>query len=162
MNCCAARHFLLAVTIVIIVSVVSPSSVLAQGPLPDAPMPSLEFAPVVANPIAPTPSIDHLGEHHFWDAQNIALFAAVTASSGADFAVTRSNLQSGGKELNPVVRLFGRSTPGLAVNFCGETIGVIGVSYFFHKTGHHKLERIASTVNIGISVGAAGYGMTHR
>lgn len=148
--------------IVLAVSAAFPSTALAQGPLPDAPMPSLEFAPVVANPIAPTPSIDHLGEHHFWDAQNIALFAAVAASSGADFAVTRSNLQSGGKELNPVVRLFGRSTPGLAVNFCGETIGVIGVSYFFHKTGHHKLERIASTVNIGISVGALGYGMTHR
>ncbi len=147
---------------VIAVSVVLPSTAFAQGPLPDAPEPSIEFAPVAANPIAPSPSGDNFGEHRFWDMQNIALFTAVGASSGVDFAVTRSNLQSGGKELNPVVRLFGRSTQGLAVNFCGETIGVIGISYFFHKTGHHKLERMVSTVNIGISVGAASYGMTHR
>lgn len=162
MNCCVSRRIVLVVTIVIFISVAAPSTAFAQGPLPDAPMPSLEFAPVVANPVAPTASIDLFGEHHFWDAQNIVLFVAVAASSGADFAVTRSNLQSGGKELNPVVRLFGRSTPGLAVNFCGETIGVVGISYFFHKSGHHKLERMVSTVNIGISVGAASYGMTHR
>lgn len=166
MNCCVVRNFVLAVTIVIIMSVVSLSTAFAQGPLPDAPVPAIEFAPVVANPIAPAPSGDHIREpsleHRFWDAQNIALFTAVGASSGADFAVTRSNLQSGGKELNPVVRLFGRSTPGLAVNFCGETIGVIGISYLFHKTGHHKLERMTSMVNIGISVGAVSYGVTHR
>ena len=34
-----------------------------------------------------------------------------------------------------------RSTTGLAVNLTGETAGVIGISYFFHETNHHKLER---------------------
>jgi hypothetical protein len=51
--------------------------------------------------------------------------------NGAAFAVTRANLQSGGQELNPVVRVFGRSTAGLAINFVGETVGVISFSYFF-------------------------------
>ena len=82
--------------------------------------------------------------------------------STADFAVTRANLQSGGTELNPVVRMFGRSTPGLAVNFAGETAGVIGLSYFFHKTGHHRLERVVCMVNIGASAGAVSYGLAHR
>ena len=159
---CLARRLVFVITIVIAVSVVLPSTAFAQGLLPDAPEPSIEFAPVAANPIAPTPAGDHFGEHHFWDTQNIALFSAVGASSGADFAVTRSNLQSGGRELNPVVRLFGRSTAGLAVNFCGETVGVIGVSYLFHKTGHHRLERLASMVNIGVSAGAVSFGLTHR
>ncbi len=82
--------------------------------------------------------------------------------SATDFAVTRANLQSGGRELNPVVRLFGRSTAGLVANFIGETTGGVGLSYFFHKTGHHKLERRVSVVNIGGSAGAVSYGLTHR
>lgn len=80
----------------------------------------------------------------------------------ADFVVTRANLRSGGRELNPVVRMFGRSTPGLAVNFAGETVGVIGIGYLLHKTGHHRLERVASFVNIGASAFAVGYGLSHR
>ena len=103
-----------------------------------------------------------MGEHKFWDRENWALFAASAALSGADFAVTRANLQSGGRELNPVVRVFGRSTPGLAVNFAGETVGVIGLSYFFHKTGHHRLERAVPMVNLGASAGAVSYGLAHR
>jgi hypothetical protein len=50
--------------------------------------------------------------------------------------------------LNPVVRVFGRSTAGLAINFVGETVGVISFSYFFHKTGHHKLERVVSLIDM--------------
>jgi len=82
--------------------------------------------------------------------------------NSADFAVTRANLQSGGRELNPLVRVFGRSTPGLAANFVGETGAVVGLSYFFHKTNHHKLERLVSMVNIGASAGAVSFDLTHR
>jgi hypothetical protein len=101
-------------------------------------------------------------EHRFWDKPNCALLFAAAALNGADFAVTRANLQSGGQELNPVVRIFGTSTPGLAMNFIGETVGVVSLSYFFHKTGHHKLERIVSMANIGSSAGAVSYGLMHR
>jgi hypothetical protein len=166
MTCHFVRFFWLTAALFLAACAVFPSTAFAQGPLPDAPTPSLEFAPLVANRTPPNLANEHigerLGEHRFWDAENIALFAAVGATSGADFAFTRSNLQKGGRELNPVVRLFGRSTPGLAVNFCGETVGVIGVGYFFHKTGHHRLERMVSMVNIGISAGAASYSATHR
>ena len=101
-------------------------------------------------------------QHHFWDRDNTILFTAVGASATADFFVTRANLASGGRELNPVTRVFSGSTPGLAVNFVGETVGTIGISYFFHKTGHHKLERLTSLVDIGASAGAVGFGLTHR
>ncbi|HME34638.1 MAG TPA: hypothetical protein VKF84_05325 [Candidatus Sulfotelmatobacter sp.] len=137
-------------------------TLLASAPLPDAPTPSVEAAPAVAiTPVAIAPSSLPL-EHKFWDTQNRVLLLAAAALNGADFAVTRANLQSGGQELNPVVRVFGRSTAGLAVNFAGETAGVIGLSYFFHKTGHHKLERAVSLVNIGSSAGAVTYGLMHR
>lgn len=101
--------------------------------------------------------------HRFFDKWNLALFSGSAALDGADFAVTRSNLQSnGGKELNPVVRMFGRSTAGLALNFAGEAAGTMGLSYFFHRTGHYKLERAVSMVNIGASGFAVSYSATHR
>jgi len=118
-------------------------------PVPSAP--AIRIAP------SPAPS-----EHKFWDTKNRALFATVAGMDVVDFAVTRANLQSGGRELNPFTHVFGSSTTGLAVNFAGETAGVIGISYFLHKTGHHKLERIVSMVNIGASAAAVTYGLGHR
>jgi len=102
------------------------------------------------------------GAHRFWDRENSTLFAVSAGWATADFFVTRSNLASGGRELNPVARVFAGSTPGLAANFALETGGVMGISYFFHKTRHHKLERMTSYVNISASVGAVAYGLTHR
>jgi hypothetical protein len=102
-------------------------------------------------------------EHRrFWDRENAILFTAVGASAAADFCVTRANLASGGRELNPVTRVFAGSTTGLAFNFVGETAGTIGISYLFHKTGHHKLERLTSLVDISMSAGAVGFGISHR
>ena len=132
-------------------------ALLASASLPEAPTPAVE--PVT--PVVLTPTIASSG-HRFLDKQNRVLFIAAAALNGADFAVTRANLQSGGHELNPIVRVFGRSTAGLAVNFIGETAGVIGLSYIFHKTGHHKLERAVCLVNIGSSAGAVGFGLAHR
>ncbi len=134
----------------------------AQAPLasaePDATTPFVQpsYSPAINAPASKS------DQHRFWNKQNCALFAAAAALNAADFVVTRANLQSGGQELNPVVRLFGRSSPGLALNFIGETAGVISLSYFLHKTGHHKLERAVSLINIGSSAGAVGYGLTHR
>ncbi len=133
-------------------------AVAAQGPLPDAPLPSL--AAVVPVMAVAQPRVEVT--HKFWDKQNKFLFIAAGAGAVADFAVTRANLQSGGRELNPMVRPFGRSSAGLAMNFAGETAAVISLSYFFHKTGHHKMERAVSIVNIASSTGAVSYGLMHR
>ena len=133
----------------------------AQAPFtptdPDAPSPFVEAQTPASIPPAIASS-----EHRFWDKPNCTLLFAAAALNGADFAVTRANLQSGGQELNPVVRMFGTSTPSLAMNFIGETVGVVSLSYFFHKAGHHKLERIVSMANIGSSAGAVSYGLMHR
>lgn len=128
-----------------------------QGPSVDAPTSFVE----ASTPVLTKPS--SVGdEHRFWDKRNIVLFTAAAALNGADFAATRANLQSGGQELNPVVRIFGRSTAGLAVNFFGETASMVAISYFLHKTDHHRLERMASMVNIGTSSAAASYSLTHH
>jgi len=134
---------------------------LAQGPLPDAPSAPAAAAAISVSSSTAAPERSEY-EHKFWEKENSALFVATGALSGADFAVTRSNLQSGGQELNPVVRIFGRSTAGLAVNFAGETAGIITVSYFLHRIGHHKMERAVSMVNLAGSAGAVSYGLAHR
>jgi hypothetical protein len=100
--------------------------------------------------------------HRFWDRENAFLFATSAAFSTVDFIATRNNLRNGGQELNPVTRMFSGSTAGLAVNFAGETVGVVGVSYLLHKTGHHKLERAVSILNIGASASAVAFDMLHR
>jgi hypothetical protein len=114
-------------------------------------------SPTAASLLPEAPSL-----HKFWDNENRALFTTVAALSAADFALTRSILQNGGKELNPVTRLFSGSTAGLAANFAGETAGIIGLSYFFHKTGHHQLERLTPMLNIGASAFAVIYDLNHR
>ena len=100
--------------------------------------------------------------HRFWDRENSVLFATSAAFSAGDFYLTRANLRNNGQELNPVTRLFGRSSAGLAVNFIGQDMGVIGVSYFLHKTGHHKLERAVTMLNIGSSATAVSFDLAHR
>jgi hypothetical protein len=160
---------LFCIALVLVLSVafslsVQAQALLASAPLPDAPSAFVAPSPVVAiTPVTVTATVTAGTEQHkFWDRQNRVLLLAAAALNGADFAVTRANLQSGGQELNPVVRMFGRSTAGLAVNFVGETVGVVSMSYFFHKTGHHKLERAVSLANIGSSVGAVSFGLAHR
>jgi hypothetical protein len=130
-------------------------ALLQPAPLQPSPAPLVRTLP--SSPVPVTPE-----QHKFWDAKNTALFATVAAFSAADFAVTHDNLSHGGRELNPLTRPFSGSTAALAANFAGETAGVIGVSYMFHKTGHHKLERLAPIVNFGMSAFAVSYGLSHR
>ncbi|MGA9978764.1 MAG: hypothetical protein WBQ08_09025 [Candidatus Sulfotelmatobacter sp.] len=128
---------------------------------PDAPStmePVRPVEPIESKPLPEAPS-----HRHFWDRENTLLFAGTVLTSAGDFVVTRNNLQGGGgQELNPIARVFSGSTAGLAVNFVGETAGVTGLSYIFHKTGHHRLERLAPMVNMAASGYAIGYGLRHR
>jgi hypothetical protein len=128
---------------------------------PDAPSAVMEPAPFTTS-VPSTPAPEAHEHRRFWDRENSILFATSAAFSAADFVVTKDNLQGGGRELNPVTRIFGTSTAGLAMNFAGETAGVVGLSYVFHKTGHHKLERAVSMLNISSSAVAVSFDLTHR
>lgn len=120
---------------------------------------SIEPNPMV-KPVEPV-TLPEAPSHRFWDRENSILFATNAAFSTADFIATRNNLRNGGQELNPVTRVFAGSTAGLAVNFAGEAVGVVGLSYLFHKTGHHKLERAVSILNIGSSAMAVTFDVRH-
>jgi hypothetical protein len=113
------------------------------------------IAPGSLLPMAPS-------QHKFWDGKNRFLFSSAAAFSMADFSVTRMNLASGGRELNPIVRPFTGNSALLAANFAGQTAGVVAISYLFHRTGHHRLERMTPLANIAASAFAVSYGLSHR
>ena len=117
--------------------------------------------------IQPVHSADSLlavapSQHKFFDEKNRFLFSTVAMFSAGDFAVTHMNLSNGGRELNPMVRPFTGSTAALTTNFAGQTAGVVAISYLLHKTGHHRLERMAPAINIASSAFAVAYGLSHR
>jgi hypothetical protein len=100
-----------------------------------------------ANPLAP-------GVHRFWDRENDWLFAGVGAGRALDYASTLNLRRRGINEVfltNSIVDnhpLFG----GIEV---AATAASVGVSYLFHRTGHHRLERWTSAIHAGIAIGGA-------
>jgi hypothetical protein len=130
--------------------------------LQPASMEPIPMAPIPMTTSVATVNIPEASNHRFWDRENSFLFATSAAFSAADFVITRNNLRNGGQELNPVTRLFAGSTAGLAVNFAGESVGVVGLSYLLHKSGHHKLERAVSMLNIGSSAAAVTFDLARR
>ena len=124
---------------------------------PSAPQPADSAAPAAqkkssdaskaANPLAP-------GVHRFWDRENDWLFAGVGAGRALDYASTLNLRRRGINEVfltNSIVDnhpLFG----GIEV---AATAASVGVSYLFHCTGHHRLERWTSAIHFGVATGGA-------
>ena len=99
----------------------------------------------------------------FWDRANKALFASHAALEALDFGITHHNLSEGGRELDPAAKALCESgTPGQLVFFGGRIAGVIAVSYFLHRTGHHKLERAFPVYASGDSAYGVAYSFAHR
>jgi hypothetical protein len=106
---------------------------------------------------------DAPSRHKFLDAPNIALISTHIGLEVTDFAITHHNLANGGREVNPLAKPFcEQGTAGQIVYFAGRTAGVVGVSYFFHKTGHHKLERIFMLAASFDSSYGVTYSFAHR
>jgi len=124
---------------------------------PSAPQPAGSATPAdqnkssdaakAANPLAP-------GVHSFWDRENDWLFAGVGAGRALDYASTLNLRRRGINEVfltNSIVDnhpLFG----GIEVT---ATAASVGVSYLFHRTGHHRLERWTSAIHFGVATGGA-------
>jgi len=115
---------------------------------PDEPEPKANggIAPTV-NPIAP-------GVHRFWDRENDLLFAAVGAGRALDYASTL-NLRHRGINEAFLTNSIVDNHPLFAAIEIGATAASVGVSYIFHRTGHHRLERWTSAIHAGIAVGGA-------
>jgi hypothetical protein len=93
--------------------------------------------------------------HRFWDRENILLFSGVGLARGLDYASTLNLRRRGINEVfltNGIVD----NHPLFASIEAAGTGASIGLSYVFHATGHHTLERWTSIVHIGVGIGGAG------
>jgi hypothetical protein len=134
---------------------VAAASPLRAQQLPAETLPSPPPAKISAElPPAPQAATTQT-THRFWDRENDLLFAAVGAGRALDYASTLNLRRRGVDEIfltNSIVDnhpLFG----GIEAS---ATAASIGVSYLFHRTGHHQLERWTSIVHFSVAtVGAA-------
>ena len=148
-------------TLVLLLAV--PLSLFAQQPTEPAPQappgagtqaPSQPATPLPDHP-QPAPAEKKPQVHRFWDTENDLLFAGVLGARFLDYASTLNARRRGLNEAlltNDIVD----NHPAFAMIELAGAATSVGVSYIFHRTGHHSLERWTSYVHIGVTVfGAA-------
>jgi hypothetical protein len=96
----------------------------------------------------------HSDQHRFWDRTNDWLFTGVAASRTLDYFSTLNMRRRGDHEILLTNDVVDNHAAFAAIEAAG-TATSIGVSYLFHRYGHHKLERWTSIVHIGLSTSGA-------
>ena len=91
--------------------------------------------------------------HRFFDRTNLALFAGVAAVRALDYTSTQHFRRLGNNEVMLTNSIVDNKPLFAGIEVAGTALSV-GVAYWLHRTGHHKLERWVSVAHIG--VGAFG------
>ena len=99
------------------------------------------------------PAVPREPTHRFFDKTNLTLFAGVAAVRTLDFTSTQHFRNLGNNEVLLTNNIVDNKPLFASIEVAGVAAS-IGVSYWLHRTGHHKLERWVSIVHIG--VGAFG------
>ncbi len=107
---------------------------------------------VSAKPSAPSKTL--LPPHKFWDKENIYLFCGVGGARMLDYASTRHLRDNGDYEWLLSNSIVDNRPLFVGIELAGTAVS-IGVSYAFHRTGHHTLERWVSIAHIGVGVGGS-------
>ena len=105
-------------------------------------------------PDAPSAAKKPVETHRFWDKTNCLLFAGVAGARYLDYGSTIYMRNRGVNEwllTNDIVD----NHPAFAAIEAAGTAASVALSYAFHKTGHHTLERMTSVVHIGVATGGA-------
>ncbi|HKR84898.1 MAG TPA: hypothetical protein VJS37_12025 [Terriglobales bacterium] len=116
--------------------------------LADAPSATVSAAPaaVISQTTAPRATTTH----SFWDRENALLFSGVAVFRALDFASTKNFLARGRTEVlvpDDIVH----NDAGFAGLEAAATATSIGISYIFHRTNHHKMERWLSIVHMSVT-----------
>ncbi|HKW63669.1 MAG TPA: hypothetical protein VJN89_14055 [Candidatus Acidoferrum sp.] len=134
--------------------VVLAAATTAGGQEAEKPEPSLSGAAKDPAAITKPQKEDASHPHRFWDKENSWLFAGVGASRTLDYFSTLNMRRRGRQEIfltNDVVD----DHAAFATIEAAATGVSVGASYFFHRYGHHKLERWTSLVHIGLATTGA-------
>lgn len=129
---------------------------MAQTRVPDAPSASNQVETSAS--AAPAQSITQAPNqaamvHPFWDGKNRLLFSGVAAFRALDYASTR-NFQARGREETLLPDEVVNNSAGFAALEAAATGASVGLSYWMHRMGHHKVERWISLTHLTIT--AAG------
>ena len=118
----------------------------------------LPEAPSVVAAIVRTPTVSapKVKVHAFFDAKNIALFSLGAAFVASDSITTQRMVGTGRfDEQDPIAKPFvNNGWKGQALISAIGFGGSVGLSYVFHKFGHHKMERYVGLSLIGIELAA--------
>jgi hypothetical protein len=93
-------------------------------------------------------------EHAFWDRENDLLFAAVGASRTLDYFSTL-NFRRRGRNEALLTNAIVDNHAAFASIEAAATVASIGISYLFHRTHHHRLERWTSIVHASLATSGA-------
>jgi len=134
---------MLVVRALLVVPLIFPAPLGAQAPA----------APAAANAGRPAPERKEATAraHAFWDRENILLFAGVTGVRMLDYASTRHLRDQGNDEILLTNAIVDNLPLFVGIELAGAAAS-IGVSYLFHRSGHHRLERWTSVAHIGVGV----------
>ena len=92
--------------------------------------------------------------HKFWDKENVGLFAGVYGARMLDYASTRHMRDERHNEVLLSNWAVDNRPLFVGIEAAGAAAS-IGVSYLFHRTHHHTLERWVSIVHIEVGVGGS-------
>jgi hypothetical protein len=95
--------------------------------------------------------------HPFWDRTNKLLFAGIAVFRGLDYASTRNMQARGRKEILLAPEVVNNDAAFGGLEAAG-TATSIALSYWLHRTGHHKLERWLSIGHIAVT----GFGVARN
>jgi len=101
-------------------------------------------------PVGKNQTKELMREHRFWDKKNDWRFAGVGAARTLDYFSTLNMRRRGRQEILLTNDAVDNHAAFAAIEAAGTGVS-IGVWYLFHRYGHHKLERWASVVHIGLA-----------
>ena len=109
-------------------------------------------SPPWADPVLPPshPAVLPEAPHRFLDWRNKVNLTILGALIAGDGITTQRNLANHAHELNPLARPLVEH--GWAGQLAASALGygsALGLSYMFHRAGHHKLERLVLHIAIG-------------
>lgn len=119
--------------------------------------------PVITRPLALEPIVVQPppaalpAPHAFWDRRNRQLFAGILVFRALDYASTR-NMQARGREEILLPDEVANNDQGFAALELAGTATSIALSYWMHRTGHHRLERWISIAHISVT----GFGVVRN
>jgi hypothetical protein len=114
---------------------------------------------LVVVPALPPLSERQPSMHAFWDWQNAALFTGVAAARAFDFLSTRKFREKHLKEWLLDDKTVDNRPLFLTIEAAGTALS-IGASYLLHRMGHHRLERWASILHIGVATAGGIWNLT--